>query len=120
VYLNQQDKQALPKNLVPTVKTHFISLPLPPFILHLVNQQTNKFTRSSDLLNPEPPATTTKGLAREIQSSNRNSDTMDQSTRFKRAIYEYLGTRHYTQIGLQVLIFCHREKEVKHQNILHN
>jgi hypothetical protein len=43
---------------------------------------------------------------------------MEQSTRFKRAVpMEFvicLGTRHYTQIGLQVLIFYHREKQLKH------
>ena len=47
---------------------------------------------------------------------------MDQSTRFKDAVpMEFvicLGTRNYTQIGLQVLIFYHREKQLKHQNIL--
>jgi hypothetical protein len=47
---------------------------------------------------------------------------MDQSTRFKRAVpmefVIYLGTRHYTQIGLQVLVFYHKKKQLKHQNIL--
>jgi len=47
---------------------------------------------------------------------------MDLSTRFKRAVpmefVIYLGTRHYTQTGLQVLIFYHREKQLKSQNIL--
>jgi len=49
---------------------------------------------------------------------------MDYSTRFKRAVpmerVIYLGTRHCTQIGLQVLIFYHSEKQLKHRNILHN
>jgi hypothetical protein len=38
---------------------------------------------------------------------------MDQSTRFKRAVHMesvvYLGTRHYTHIGLQVLTFHDRD-----------
>jgi hypothetical protein len=102
------------RTLFPPVKIFFLSLPPPPFILHLVNQKTNKFKRSSNPLNPEPPATITKGLAWEIQSRNKNSDTMDQNTGFKRAApMEFticLGTRHYTQIGFEVLIFYHREK----------
>ena len=49
---------------------------------------------------------------------------MNQGTRFKRAtpmeFMVFLGTRHYTQIGLEVLIFYHKGKQLKHQNILHN
>jgi hypothetical protein len=60
--IKQQGKQAVPVNLVPPAKIFFLYNPLLPFVLHLVNQ-SDKFTRSLNPLNPEPPETTSKGFA---------------------------------------------------------